>query len=512
MSLEKFLKEPTETVHKTYSASIFSIEAPEDTTSEVLLGSTYRKLILGNRDASVDLRDIDHLSKDISGDPNLGGEELWEMLLLQGLESPRRAKQSARLRQLMPFVPGVGWFACVLGEKRSRWFPGNLLLQAVGAGLGKDEGDKLLRTLGQALDLDENDDVFARFIARGLNAPSHPASPTPQLYLNSSSILDDEDSCAFREKQRSMRCTPAERFCRDMEAVILLKKKLTRRQWTVLVEALLRLGLGMHVLWICHVNDTCWQYALKVMDGDPVPSEAQIEEDLWLAHRGARPLLEIGRDAVSLLKQIILRQLYARIGVNLIFFLLDEISCPWPQGEIIGYSSTSNQSAYFTIQAFLKHVADHRDAIAGALPGGLNAKCSDLLDSRTGLLNFTSGFTRNMLYFAQFSLGRITTFEPMKSSYDQSYLLLNKQQARRSSSPAQPGPAMLILLVYACCKAQGDGIPASLEDFRSHLNDYGLSVLAGELTTGKMGRDLESLGLVVDSPDAAGGRLLVNPF
>jgi hypothetical protein len=45
-----------------------------------------------------------------------------------------------------------------------------------------------------------------------------------------------------------------------------------------------------------------------------------------------------------------------------------------------------------------------------------------------------------------------------------------------------------------------------------HLADYGLHAPAGELAGGQVGTDLEKLGLVVDSPDAAGGRLLVAPF
>jgi hypothetical protein len=71
--------------------------------------------------------------------------------------------------------------------------------------------------------------------------------------------------------------------------------------------------------------------------------------------------------------------------------------------------------------------------------------------------------------------------------------------------------AMLILLVHTCCHAQG-GIPASLEDLRRHLAQYGLKTPVGELIDGGVGTDLEKLGLVVDRPNAAGGRMLVAPF
>jgi hypothetical protein len=70
---------------------------------------------------------------------------------------------------------------------------------------------------------------------------------------------------------------------------------------------------------------------------------------------------------------------------------------------------------------------------------------------------------------------------------------------------------MLVTLVHAC-SAANPVIPVSLDDLSGHFADYGLRVPAGELVHGKTGRDLTMLGLVIDSPDAAGGRLLVRPF
>lgn len=70
---------------------------------------------------------------------------------------------------------------------------------------------------------------------------------------------------------------------------------------------------------------------------------------------------------------------------------------------------------------------------------------------------------------------------------------------------------MLLAVVHACCR-ENPAVPASLDDFRRYLAEYGLHVRAGELIDGKTGQDMEILGLVIDSPDAGGGRLLVPPF
>src|SRR4051794_32554571 len=121
------MDDPTGKNHPSYDDSLFATVAPEYATSEVLLGSTYRKLILDMHDNQIDLEQIPSLSCNIPA--NNGGQELWDEILFQsgGLASPARSgQQGARVfRQLMPFVPQVGRYACVLGRRRNRWYPAN---------------------------------------------------------------------------------------------------------------------------------------------------------------------------------------------------------------------------------------------------------------------------------------------------------------------------------------------------------------------------------------------------
>ena len=335
-------------------------------------------------------------------------------------------------------------------------------------------------------------------------------SPRPSPNPQGSRTIDEDRQCAFRGKDIPLiEVSPAERFCRDLESVLDLKDKLTRRQWTVLVEALLRIGMGTHMLWACHVNAKCWEMALSAAGGQPVPSESEVEAVLWQSHRDTNSFLEVGRDAVPLIKQALERHLYGRFGLNLILHKLQDAGVPWPAGQVIGYAAAAGKTAPKAVQEFLLHVATNRTSIDADPANWLRSQCRDLCDKHLQLVKTDVGFTNNMLEFIRHSLGQIDTHVPEQKSYDQSYLLANKRKQRKW--PVQPGPAMLILLVHACHRAQGE-IPASLDDLRMHLADYGLRAPAGELAGGQVGTDLEKLGLVVDSPDAAGGRLLVAPF
>lgn len=506
-----FLNDPAEKNHTSYTSSLFDTVAPEWANSEVLLGSTYRKLILNLHDREIDLEQIPRLPTQFP--LGNGGPALWDDLLLQegGLASPARSRGSMAFRQLMPLVPQVGRYACVLGRVRSRWFPANLLLQVIGAGRDHGSRQQLVQSLGQALMVTVDDDIFARFVAQGFDALASLPATAPYV----GSTIEDDEARAFRGKQIPLSGrSPAERFCDDLEAVIRLKPLLTRRQWTVLVEAIIRLGLGTHMLWVCYANAVCWEYALQAAQDGRVPTTAEIEDALWLSHRSKRLLLEVGRDALPLIKQSLERYVYARFGLNLLLHRLDDVNQPWPRSQIIGNDTNSGVSTPEALRQFIEHVAANRTSIEPNDPGGwLRSQCTQLLDQRLVLVRCDRGFTKNILEFVRHSLGQIETQDPEQRSYDQSYLLLNSRKGRARSTPwlVQPGPAMLILLVYACCQAQA-GVPASLEDLRVHLADYGLHVPAGELASGQVGLDLKKLGLVVDSPDAAGGRLLVTPF
>ena len=270
----------------------------------------------------------------------------------------------------MPIVPAVAVTACVLGKKpRSRWYPANLLKEALGVGAGPMTGEQLIRSLGTALAVDDGDDLFARFLSVALDA-SFPAAPAVPPFAGLS--LSDEELHAFRGRlPPNIRMAPAERFCLDLPFVLQLKPLLTRRQWTVLVEALLRLGLGMHVLWICQANVLAWELVLATAGGQQIPTATEIESLIWESHCDRHPLLEIGQNSEPALKQLIQRYAYARLGLNLLFCRLEEIGAAWDSKVAIGFSRHVATTTAFSIRTFLQHVEAHRGSIDANAAGWL---------------------------------------------------------------------------------------------------------------------------------------------
>src|SRR5207244_3687801 len=106
--------------------------------------------------------------------------------------------------------------------------------------------------------------------------------------------------------------------------------------------------------------------------------------------------------------------------------------------------------------------------------------------------------------FLLYGMGQLQPANEDFEGYDQAYILTRRGSHKRSAWIVRAGPATLLALVHGQCGALG-GITPSLDDFREHLTEYGLWASADELQRGSLLSDLEHLGLVVDSPDAAGG-------
>lgn len=515
MDLKEFLEDPTGRIHQSYKQSMLTVEAAEYATGEVLLASVYRKLLLDIRDASIDLARIPQLKDNLDRafaqvDPSFASAGLAQTLLLEagGVASPQKSGQQGLqpLRSLMPIVPEIARHACVIGRVRSRWNPGNLLMQVIGAGLDETKGNDLLRRLTDALLVTPTDDLFARFLAEFLERAETSGGTLPKTRRS----LEPDDRRGFRGQASVEGISPAERFCQDLDAVLGIKGQLTRRQWCVLLEAALRLGLATHVLWVCQANAVCWQLALAAAEGKPIPDLPEIERKLWTSHRDVAPLIEIGRPAAPGIKRILERYLAARFGMNILLSCLEDAGQAFP--GVLGFDSGRGTSAAEGVRGFLLHVQANRLSVDPQDPAGwLRQTCSGLCDKYPSQVASTSGSTNNLREFVIYSLGQLKTAPPDRRSYDQGFLMTSDERSSRKPQVAQPGPAMLIFLAHACCQTQGD-LPVSLEDFRLHLNDYGLHTPSGELLTGRLCFDLQNLGLVVDSPDAAGGRLLVRPF
>lgn len=505
-NLVEYAKDPFKHDHAAYEKSIFDLKrAPHLATGEVLLASTYRALGLAPvSEDSVKLEKIDELPAALAQVTD-AGRAAWDAVLGPGgaLRSPTpsgRRNNGQPLPQLAPLVPAIAQHAGVLGRANRRPFMGHLVVLAVMQGAGLQDHRVHLERLRNALDVTSEDDVFARFLQdcllkEGARAP-RPWGPDV--------ASDPFDAFLSRERHAWARLTPPERMVRDIDHLVRLKSLVTRRQWTSLVEAVLRVGTGTYVLWMFRANVAAWRLVQEALDGR-IATRDDVQQRLFEAHYGDGALLTVGEDSTPALRDILEQYALARFGLNALLFRLADAGAAFspPSG------AASNIDSVDTFRALLAHAHENRARLAPETPARwLADQARQILDENAPQVALKrSGTLRNCQLFVNGVLRQLKPSEPSRAEYDQAFCIASRKRRWR----VQLGPVTLLALAYACCSDR-QGRPVTLDDFAEHLAMYGIRPPREGLVKSDVVARLEQLGVIIDSPDATGGRVLVNPF
>lgn len=500
MSLENFFAAPWKTSYSTYRDSALAISpAPEYANSEVLLASLYRVIGYDDvKEGSIPIagRDLEQRlqrlrdRRQASPEGATLGVDTWNTLLHGVLESPKLPNQSAkRFLQVTPLVPSV---ALVSGSARlagNPWSPGILVRKMVWLG-SRDEAaaSKLWKDLFLALGVGQDDDVFARWLeqetlAWGIHSPWKLASVPASDVSNFAS--EDFDSIEFM---------PARQFAKDLRSVIQAKGSMTRRQWTSLLEAVLRLAMVAHVTWLCDVQIGIWRCLSEALAGRSPSGSSEARAKVFPLNA---QYMTYGGKALNALKDKASSYLAARLGINAFLWSLESIQAPY-KGTI---SSSSD------IAALCEHIRRNQGALQAL---GLASQIEELRDREARALGCNKGIGANMLEFARHSLGQRITAVQLLKGYDQGYVLKKKGSSQSSPWVVSLGPVAVLALVH--CALAGMGGPRSIHRLAQHLAAYGIAVDRYDIARNDLGQQLRMLGLVLDSPDAESGMLLLPPF
>lgn len=500
MSWENFYAAPWKNSHDIYKKSALAISpAPEYASSEVLIASLYR--IIGYetvKEGSVPdagkkleqriqkLRDKRHAAP-VAATLSV---DTWNTVLHGVLESPKLPNQSSkRFLQITPIVPSA---ALVSGSARlssNPWSPGSLIRRMVWLG-SRDHGKalELWQELFSALGVGEDDDVFARWLEQEANAwDIHSPWELAPVALSDVASLSplDFDNIPFM---------PARQFVKDLRSIIQAKGSMTRRQWTSLLEAILRLATVAHVTWLCDVQARIWRCLSETLAGNGPHGSTEIAALLFPP---PPQYMTYGGKALNGIKDRTSSYLAARLGINAILWSLDSIDA----------SYTGDLSSSQSISKLCEHIRQHTVALHHA---GLPIDIAEIRDREARALSCNKGIGANLLEFARHTLGQRLTSVHLLRGYDQGYILKKK-----GSSPSSPwlvslGPVAVLALVH--CALAGMGGPRSIHRLGQHLAAYGIVVDRYDIARNDLGHQLRMLGLVLDSPDAESGMLLLPPF
>ncbi|MGI9344977.1 MAG: hypothetical protein ACR2PW_01775 [Gammaproteobacteria bacterium] len=506
-SYQSFVKDPWSNQHPGYKNSFLSFSnAPEYATPEVLLASLYRQIGLQAGDADknerlseaaigergTELRQHMDKHRNSGKSPGLLSVEGWECVIGEVIRSPRRPNEKSKQSlQLTPVTPTCAAFSMAARLKSSPWNPGALIGSCILLGSESEtRANNTWKDLFEALSVTGQDDVWALFLENEFQSWS-PLKTTWAFTgnIDTNSWISDWHKCRIQ--------IPALRFAKDIAHIIKAKDFLTRRQWTSILEACIRMGLGAHSLWILRCNEELFRNCDQVLKGGEVPRLDEIGEQL--ATRNG--FWAYGQPIGGRMQKMIREYVYGRIGLN--FLLHWAVNKGFISAEDCPFKSP--RSVHNFLELLKKNTTE-------ALYSDFMTSLDTVLELEPDKLAAKKGIGKNLVEFLRHSLGQRETHERGLENYDQGYVFSRKGAYARAPWILSCGPVMILTLAY-CCTRDGDGIGVrTVKDLCEHLAEYGIRISADEVSNSRLGLSLRTLGLVLDSPDAEGGMVIINPF
>ena len=506
MSLEDYIKSPWAVggLHKTYETSFLHMRpAPEYASGEVLLASTYR--YVGFSKDVVSEGKVPTLGREFQkniekGKKGTGNQQsgmdpdTWKRIITGTLRSPKQPNQTAkRFLQISPVVPDATLYSLSARLASNSWNPGALIAKIMQFGEPVEaDVQEHVNKLFHSLSVDDDDDIWARFLQQEFETWR---SKNVQDVWDEPRIIERDD--AVKAWHRSSVSIPARRFTKDFLQVLSLKKYLTRRQWVSMLESVLRLGAATHIMWVCRVNAECFNLMRNALDGKGAPDINEISKSLGMAQGFWR----YGQYSAGTITGAATDFVKARVGINLLLHQLEETF-----GTQFDQGCLSNIESISRLVNWLSEI-ETRDKFNDDV---FRKNYQDVIESDPRVVAGQKGISSNVSEFLRHVLGQRQTAEAGLDSYDQGFYLAKKGSSKTARWVVSLGPVSVLALVHACThSARG---PRTIDNLCQHLSEYGIEIDAQEVADSMLGQTLRNLGLVLDSPDAEGGMVLINPF
>lgn len=484
--------------------------APELASGEVVLSSLYRNIgfrSVGESDVpavSRALREALREQKSRASKENDDAENSRlmqvEALLYGILDSPKQKNQN--YVNVMPLTPYCATFSGAARLRGNPWNPGVLIHRMIWTGSrDAQEAADLWENLFDALSIEfegtafhqpMSEDAFAIWVEQTLREQLCATREDLDWAFIEKPALDVQ----MGEADYNYGGFPAKQFVEDLWLVLDLKPALTRRQWTSVLESLLRTASTSHVLWLCGVHANLASLIDEAVEGR-VPTSAEQTRARLL--EGATSSLVYDAPVMAHINERIRDYLKARLHITAVFGWLAE-RVGLDTGEL---SFSGSESIHAILETIAKNSSD-------ALFSDYKNALREGYEIHERYFKLTSGVGKQMSEFLKYVPARMLVKEQALRSYDQGYVIEQPTGRRGAPYRVRFGPVTSLLMTY--CALKGKNVPMGVSQLSHHLEKYGISIDPQSIGHSHLGSQLRTLGIVTDSPDAESGMLLSPPF
>ncbi len=497
--LAKFINNPFDrsNIHRGYSESFLHMTpAPEYASGEVLVSSIYRAIGFPNiPEGDVPEKGKKFIQRMKSEHENLHvlDQETWKLVINSTLESPRLPSQSAkRVVSLCPVVPWVAAYSGSARMTRMSWNPGNLIKRMIRFGCNSHtDASNKWRRFFDALSIDDSDDPWSRLLCQEFIERTEASENWTYRDLEIMSQLN-----SWKLPNHSF---PSQQFVEDLDKIIDLKPRLTRRQWVSILESLLRIASVSHIAWLCELNARTFSLLRDALGGNKPETLRAVENRLF---ENPSTIWDLNVPILKNIRKIARSYLEARVGINYFLFLVEQEGYSNPH-----YKNIDMIGSVAWIFELASILYNHRNKLDYTYHMEQYFQATEK-DIR--ILSCKKGIGKNIEEFSRHVLGQRLAADDRFLTYDQGYFA--RKQAQYTSAPwkLSPGPVAVMMLCHCCVSSST--APRTVEHLCEHLSSYKIGIKPNEIRLSEFGRTLRNLGLVLDSPDAEGGMVVLDPF
>ena len=481
----------------------FKLErAPENIPSvSILIGSLYREIELSKATEDTTNTYAKKLYDKINSQDEIGSlfsNQQLSSLFNSCLSVPKSSAQKKKEKFfLSPFVPSTGSYGLAARNTKGAWNPGGLIIEILANySPSKDEFINICRLLHKSLTI-EGKDPWASLISNEFQS------------INSNIgvlVNNDFDESKFRDKYGDDKyfkniiqySNQAKRFFSDLHTIIQLKNSLTRQKWIGVLEAYLRITLFNHIIYTMNLSRTYISFIQHKIDSN----EDAIDEDLefYLNQSLSREYVMMDVDTK--------RTAYIETNVRKYCYyntILDSIILNYNGDRFEDFNSR-------------EHFVDFSNKLIRNIKNAkidLNDFIVDYKNEHESMLDNISSVYPKTLKNAKECLEYLCQKKKTTksdTSPDVNYIF--DREFHKGNSPYRFDLSAGIISTLCCLifsKISKDQNFISGVEFIKHIKEYNINLNIKDISEGRIKNTMQSLGVIIDSPDTEGGVLILRP-
>jgi hypothetical protein len=480
-------------LHTEYISKLYFFDfdrKPENIpTPETLLSSLYRQLgLASHQNENKVWQNSESFKKIVSNHSYVFKTEnltsshfkIISEKLIASNRSKEQELKNKHFLYLKPIVPEIGSISHSSRISSNPWNPGAMILEEILHGCENlEEFEKIKDTLIQKLKVGENDDIWSKFIQNELSAIINTNNNI--VKINGNNRIHSDSQIKFYKRNYAIPIN--KELNSGLKIILEIKESFSRQRWINILESYLRFFLFMsnyHKLHYC--NNFVESILTKNIN------------EITFQHIFRKKSISINEKRKNIIELSLRKHLFSNV-----FLYKYLIAC---NIDLMNFISQNNYSDLFEVIINNISKVDVNQILSDTNKSIKNEHSQEIND-------LNKGTTKNLKEFFEY-VGRKREVTNFNNITDINYLF-SKDNLR--DYILQPGIGLIYTIVLIASKKYSDeSTTISANDLSLYFKSVGVNISTNEISKGYIGKQLNLLGLFIETPDSEGGIQIKKPL